>query len=86
MTSTKLIMALALLFSTTSLGAAQSQRNYGPDGPSAYGCYGSVYTGTAASRCPGTPEGGPWRQQSQRRQPPPDWPRPAPGPQWQGWR
>ena len=71
MTATKLIVALALLLSATSIALAQSQRNYGPNGPSNYGCYGSFYTGTVASSCPGTPEGGPWSQYRQYPQSPP---------------
>jgi hypothetical protein len=49
----KLALALALLLSATSVTLAQSQRNYGPNGPSKGNCYGSPYSGTIASRCPG---------------------------------
>jgi len=55
MTGKTITLALALLVGATAIAAAQSQRNYGPNGPSSYGCYGSSYTGTAASSCPGTP-------------------------------
>jgi hypothetical protein len=49
----KLILALALLLSATSITLAQSQRNYGPNGPAKSGCFGAPYSGTIASRCPG---------------------------------
>ena len=55
MTGKTITLALALLVGATAIAAAQSQRNYGPNGPSSYGCYGSSSTGTAASSCPGTP-------------------------------
>jgi len=48
----KLIVALVLLLSATSLTLAQSQRNYGPNGPAKNDCYGGPYSGTIASRCP----------------------------------
>jgi hypothetical protein len=51
-----LIVALALIVSATSLALAQSQRNFGPNGPSRFDCFGEPYSGTVASRCPG--EGG----------------------------
>jgi hypothetical protein len=53
MSATKIIVALALLIGTTSIAAAQSQRNFGPNGPSRYNCFGEPYSGTAASRCSG---------------------------------
>jgi hypothetical protein len=53
MTATKFIVALALLLSATSVSLAQSQRNYGPNGPSRYNCFGEPYSGTVASRCGG---------------------------------
>ncbi len=62
MTGKTILIALALLLGATAIAAAQSQRNYGANGPSSYGCYGSFSTGTVASRCPGTPEGGPGSQ------------------------
>jgi len=49
----KVILALALLVSATSMTLAQSQRNYGPNGPSKSDCFGAPYSGTAAARCPG---------------------------------
>jgi hypothetical protein len=56
MTPTKIILALALVLGTTSIALAQSQRNFGPGGPSRFDCFGEPYSGTVASRCPG--EGG----------------------------
>jgi hypothetical protein len=56
MTATKLIVALALLLSATSISLAQSQRNFGPNGPSRFDCFGEPYSGSVASHCPG--EGG----------------------------
>jgi hypothetical protein len=50
---TKIIMALALLLSATSITLAQSQPNYGPNGPSRGDCYGAPYSGTVAARCNG---------------------------------
>jgi hypothetical protein len=49
----KFALALALLLSATSITLAQSQRNYGPNGPARGNCFGSPYSGTIASRCPG---------------------------------
>jgi len=57
MTGKTITIALALLAGATSTALAQSQRNFGPNGPSSYGCYGQAYTGTAASNCPGTGPG-----------------------------
>jgi len=71
MTGKTITLALALLVGATEIAAAQSQRNYGANGPSNYGCYGSFNTGTVASTCPGTPEGGPWSQYRQYPQSPP---------------
>ena len=48
---TKLLIAGALLLSTTVLGLAQSQPNYGASGPGRGDCYGSPYSGSAAARC-----------------------------------
>ena len=57
MTAKKIVVALALLLSATSLTWAQSQRNFGPNGPSRSDCYGGPYSGgSVAARCPG--EGG----------------------------
>ncbi len=55
----KLVVALALLLGATSITWAQSQRNFGPNGPSRSDCYGEPYSGSVASRCPG--EGGYYR-------------------------
>jgi hypothetical protein len=82
MTGKTILIALALLLGATAFAAAQSQRNYGANGPSSYGCYGSFSTGTAASRCPGTPEGGPGSQYRPYPQNPPYPQRP----QWQWQR
>jgi hypothetical protein len=77
-----IMLAFALFVGTTAIATAQSQRNYGANGPSSYGCYGSFSTGTAASRCPGTPEGGPGSQYRPYSQNPPYPQRP----QWQWQR
>jgi hypothetical protein len=53
MSATKIIVALALLIGSTSMVAAQSQRNFGPNGPSRSDCFGEPYSGAVASRCPG---------------------------------
>ncbi len=50
---TKIITALVLLLSATSVTLAQSQPNYGPNGPSRGDCYGAPYSGTVAARCNG---------------------------------
>jgi hypothetical protein len=42
---TKIILALALLLGATSVALAQSQPNYGPNGPARADCYGSPYSG-----------------------------------------
>jgi hypothetical protein len=60
MTGMKIIVALTLLLSATSITLAQSQRNYGPNGPSRFNCYGEPYSGTVASRCPGQGGGRSW--------------------------
>ena len=54
MTGLKIIVALALLFGATSISLAQSQRNYGPNGPSRFDCFGEPFSGAAGSRCPGS--------------------------------
>jgi hypothetical protein len=64
MSLTKIIVALALLLGTTSIGLAQSQRNFGAAGPSRSDCYGEPYSGAVASRCPG--EGGYWYHRHHR--------------------
>jgi hypothetical protein len=48
----ELAVALALLLSATSVTVAQSQRNYGPNGPARGDCFGAPYSGTIAARCP----------------------------------
>jgi hypothetical protein len=53
MTATRIIVALVLLVGATSIASAQSQRNFGPNGPSRSNCYGEPYSGAVASRCPG---------------------------------
>ena len=50
MTSTKLIVALALLLGATSVTLAQSQRNYGPNGPTTGDSFGEPFSGSAAAR------------------------------------
>jgi hypothetical protein len=49
----KFALALVLLLSATSMTLAQSQRNYGPNGPAKSDCFGAPYSGTIASRCRG---------------------------------
>jgi hypothetical protein len=86
MTGKTILIALALLLGTSAIAAAQSQRNYGANGPGSYGCYGSFSTGTVASSCPGTPGAGPGSQQYQPYpQQPPYQPYPQ-RPQWQWQR
>jgi hypothetical protein len=46
----KLILVLAVLLSTTSIGLAQSQRNYGPNGPATGDTFGEPYSGSLAAR------------------------------------
>jgi hypothetical protein len=53
MTATRIILALVLLAGATSIASAQSQRNFGPNGPSRSDCFGEPYSGAVASRCPG---------------------------------
>ncbi len=48
-----LALVLVLVLSATSITLAQSQRNYGPNGPAKGNCFGAPYSGTVASRCPG---------------------------------
>jgi hypothetical protein len=50
MTSKTLIVAVALLLSATSAVLAQSQRNYGPNGPATGNSFGEPYSGTAGAR------------------------------------
>jgi hypothetical protein len=81
MTGKTCMIALAFFIGATAIALAQSQRNYGANGPSAYGCYGQAFTGTVASRCPGTPGGQPWQQRPQG-----PWQQPWPQQQWQPWQ
>jgi len=53
MIATKALFAFVLLLTATSMALAQSQRNWGANGPSRANCYGSPYSGSVASRCPG---------------------------------
>lgn len=53
MSTKKLIVALALLLSATSATLAQSQPNYGPNGPAKGNCYGQPYSGAAGAKCGG---------------------------------
>ena len=53
MIAKKAFLAVVLLLTATSVTLAQSQRNWGPNGPSRANCYGSPYSGSVASRCPG---------------------------------
>jgi hypothetical protein len=46
-------LALALFLGVTSIALAQSQRNYGPNGPARGDCFGAPYSGTIAARCTG---------------------------------
>jgi len=54
MVATRIILVLVLLAGATLTAAAQSQRNFGPNGPSRSDCYGEPYSGAVASRCPGS--------------------------------
>ena len=46
MTATRIFVALALLLGTTAIASAQSQRNFGPNGPARFDCYGEPYSGS----------------------------------------
>ncbi len=46
----KLMLALVVLLSATVASFAQSQRNYGPNGPATGDTFGEPYSGTAAAR------------------------------------
>jgi hypothetical protein len=54
MTSKILVLALSVLLSaslgTATTAFAQSQRNYGPNGPATGDTFGEPYSGTAAAR------------------------------------
>jgi hypothetical protein len=54
MIARKAFIALVLLLTATSVTLAQSQRNYGPNGPSRSNCFGGPFSGTIASRCSGS--------------------------------
>jgi hypothetical protein len=47
------IAALLLLIGATSIAMAQSQPNFGPNGPGRSDCFGEPYSGAVASRCAG---------------------------------
>ena len=53
MIARKLLVTLMLLLGATSVGLAQSQRNYGANTPAKADRYGGPYSGTVASKCPG---------------------------------
>ena len=46
----KLTLALMALLSATAISFAQSQRNYGPNGPATGDTFGEPYSGSAAAR------------------------------------
>jgi hypothetical protein len=46
----KILLALMILLSATAAGFAQSQRNYGPNGPATGDTFGEPYSGSAAAR------------------------------------
>jgi hypothetical protein len=46
----KFALTLAIIFSTTAIGFAQSQRNYGPNGPATGDTFGEPYSGSARAR------------------------------------
>ncbi len=48
--TTKLLIALAVVLGATSAGWAQSQRNFGPNGPATGDTFGEPYSGTYAAR------------------------------------
>jgi hypothetical protein len=85
MTGKTIMLTFALFLGTTAIAAAQSQRNYGANGPGSYGCYGSFSTGTVASSCPGTPGAGPGSQYQPYPQNP-QYPPYQQRPQWQWQR
>ena len=47
----KMIIAGLLLIGATTAAVAQSQPNFGPNGPSRSDCFGEPYSGAVASRC-----------------------------------
>jgi hypothetical protein len=50
LTAKQLIVAAAVFVSATAAASAQSQRNYGPNGPATGDTFGEPYSGTAAAR------------------------------------
>jgi hypothetical protein len=50
MTASKLIVVLALVLAGTSASVAQSQHNYGPNGPATGDSFGEPYSGSAQAR------------------------------------
>ncbi|HUC50950.1 MAG TPA: hypothetical protein VMA30_16350 [Xanthobacteraceae bacterium] len=46
----RFILVLAILLSATTISFAQSQRNYGPNGPATGDSFGEPYSGSAAAR------------------------------------
>jgi hypothetical protein len=50
MISKTFALALSVLLSAATTGFAQSQRNYGPNGPATGDTFGEPYSGTAAAR------------------------------------
>ncbi len=48
---TKLIVALVLVLGAPSATLAQSQPNYGANGPSKSDCFGQPYSGSTGARC-----------------------------------
>jgi hypothetical protein len=50
MTAAKLIAVVALVLAGTSISFAQSQRNFGPNGPATGDSFGEPYSGTAQAR------------------------------------
>jgi hypothetical protein len=49
----KATIAAVLLMGATSIAMAQSQPNFGPNGPSRSDCFGEPYSGSVAGRCGG---------------------------------
>ena len=50
MTANTFILVLALVLAGTSASFAQSQRNYGPNGPATGDSFGEPYSGSAQAR------------------------------------
>jgi hypothetical protein len=44
------VLAVAIILSTSAISFAQSQRNYGPNGPTTGDTFGEPYSGSAAAR------------------------------------